>query len=210
RRASRSSAIRLHEACRGASRARAPCGAWPARCSPPRRGAWHEARRRTTMNSTVSPHPTTRPEWLARREEEILEPDLPIIDPHHHLLDRSAHGTYLLPELLADLASGHRVVATVYLEWLSMYRADGPVEMRPVGEVEFAKGVAAMSASGTHGAALACAGIVGHGELTLGSRVAEVLEAMIAAGGGRFHGVRLIAASDPDQPRWGSPVVRPQ
>src|SRR6185437_7761775 len=34
--------------------------------------------------------------------------------------------------------------------------------------------------------------------------------AMIAAGGGRFHGVRLIAASDPDQPRWGSPVVRPQ
>ena len=162
------------------------------------------------MKSPISPHPTARREWLAQREEEILEPDLPIIDPHHHLLDQSAHGTYLLPDLLADLASGHHVVATVYLEWLSMYRADGPVEMRPVGEVEFANGVAAMSASGTYGGVRACAGIVGHGELTLGSRVAEVLEAMIVAGGGRFRGVRLIAASDPDQPRWGSPVLRSQ
>ena len=162
------------------------------------------------MKSTVSPHPIVRPDWLAQRAEEILEPDLPIIDPHHHLLDRSAHGTYLLPDLLADLASGHNVVATVYLEWLSMYRADGPVEMRPVGEVEFANGVAAMSASGTYGTARACAGIVGHGELTLGSRVAEVLEAMQVAGGGRFRGVRLIAASDPDQPRWGGPVIRPR
>ena len=162
------------------------------------------------MTSTTGSQPTVRPEWLARREEEILEPGLPIIDPHHHLLDRPGLGTYLLPDLLADLASGHNVVATVYLEWLSMYRADGPVEMRPVGEVEFANGVAAMSASGTYGTARACAGIVGHGELTLGSRVAEVLEAMIVAGGGRFRGVRLIAASDPDQPRWGSPVIRPQ
>ena len=162
------------------------------------------------MKSTTSPPPVVRPEWLATRTEEILEPDLPIIDPHHHLLDRPLHGTYLMPELLADVASGHNVLATVFLEWMSMYRADGPVELRPVGEVEFANGAAAMSASGNYGKALACAGIVGHADLTLGSGVAPVLEAMIAAGGGRFRGVRLITASDPQQPLWGSAVVRPQ
>ena len=162
------------------------------------------------MVSATSPHPTVRPEWLARRKEEILEPELPIIDPHHHLLDRPVHGTYLMPDLLADLASGHKLLATVFVEWMSMYRADGPVELRPVGEVEFANGAAAMSASGNYGKALACAGIVGHADLTLGSAVAPVLEAMIAAGGGRFRGVRLITASDPQQPLWGSAVVRPQ
>lgn len=162
------------------------------------------------MKSTTSSYPTFRPEWLARRQEEILEPDLPIIDPHHHLLDRPEHGTYLMPELLADLASGHNVLATVFLEWMSMYRADGPVEMRPVGEVEFANGAAAMSASNNYGKARACAGIVGHAELTLGSGVAKVLEAMIVAGGGRFRGVRFISASDPQQPLWGGVVTRPQ
>ena len=162
------------------------------------------------MTGTIGLHLPIRPEWLARRAEEILEPDLPIIDPHHHLLDRPEHGTYLLPELLADLASGHNLVATVYVEWLSMYRADGPVEMRPVGEVEFANGAAAMCASGGYGKTRACAGIVGHAELPLGSGVAKVLEAMIAAGGGRFRGVRFIACSDPDQAEWGARLMRPR
>ena len=161
------------------------------------------------VNTTGSPF-TVRPDWLARREEDILEPDLPIIDPHHHLIDRPGHGTYLLADLLADLASGHNVVATVYLEWLSMYRADGPLAMRPVGEVEFANGVAAMCASGAYGKIRACAGIVGHAELTLGSGLAKVLEAMMAAAGGRFRGVRFIACTDPDQAQWGVNLMRPQ
>ena len=161
------------------------------------------------VNTSGSPF-TVRPEWLARREEDILEPDLPIIDPHHHLIDRPGHGTYLLPDLLADLASGHNVVATVYLEWLSMYRADGPLAMRPVGEVEFANGVAAMCASGAYGNTRACAGIVGHAELTLGSGLAKVLEAMLAAAGGRFRGVRFIACADPDQAEWGANLMRSQ
>jgi len=77
--------------------------------------------------------------WLAKQEkEQILEPDLPIIDTHHHLWDRGGW-TYLLPELLADLDTGHNIVGTVFEECRSMYRADGPVEMRPVGEIEFAK-----------------------------------------------------------------------
>src|SRR6266581_5911492 len=111
-----------------------------------------------------SPHLPVRPDWLARRQEEILEPDLPIVDPHHHLVERANTGRYLLPELLADTGSGHNITATVYLEWLSMYRADGPVPLRPVGEVKFANGVAAIAASQVYGKTRVCAGIVGHAD----------------------------------------------
>src|SRR5438874_2939098 len=139
-----------------------------------------------------SAHLRVRPEWLARRQEEILDPDLPIVDPHHHLVDRENTGRYLLPDLLADTGTGHNITATVYLEWLSMYRAGGPAEMRPVGEVEFANGAAAMAASGTYGKTKVCAGIVAYGDLMLGDRIEPVLEAMIAAGGGRFRGIRYV------------------
>src|SRR5215217_5628473 len=112
----------------------------------------------TPSPNAISAHIAIRPDWLGKRREAALEPDLPIVDPHHHLIDRPESGTYLLPDLLKDIAEGgHNVVATVYLEWLSMYRADGPVEMRPVGEIEFANGVAAMSASGGYGKPRACA-----------------------------------------------------
>src|SRR5438876_12187499 len=83
-------------------------------------------------------HLRVRSDWLARRQEEILEPELPIVDPHHHLVDRENTGRYLLPDLLADTGTGHNITATVYLEWLSMYRAGGPAELRRVGEVEVA------------------------------------------------------------------------
>src|SRR6202051_2746161 len=80
--------------------------------------------------------------WLARAAAEpVLEPDLPIIDTHHHLWVRPDH-RYLLDELVADLRTGHNVVATVFVECHSMYRAQGPVEMRPVGETEFVAGIA--------------------------------------------------------------------
>jgi L-fuconolactonase len=157
-------------------------------------------------------HFTPRNDWLARHQEAILEPELPIVDPHHHLVERPETGRYLLPELLTDTNSGHNIVATVYLEWLSMYRATGPAEMKPVGEVEFANGVAAMAASGTYGKTQVCAGIVGLADLSLGGAVEQVLEAEIEAGGckgGRFKGIRYISATDPDQAAWGSPVTRP-
>ena len=154
-------------------------------------------------------HLPVRPEWLALRREEILDPDLPIVDPHHHLVDRTKTGRYLLPDLLGDTGSGHNITATVYLEWLSMYRASGPEEMRPVGEVEFAGGVAAMAASGTYGPTQVCAGIVAHADLALGASVTPVLEAMITAGGGRFRGIRYITASHPDEAARGSSINRP-
>ncbi|MFI5003062.1 MAG: amidohydrolase family protein [Reyranellales bacterium] len=164
----------------------------------------------TTPATAISAHLAVRQDWLDRRREAALEPELPIVDPHHHLIDRPESGRYLLPDLLDDIRSGHNVVATVYLEWLSMYRADGPAEMRPVGEIEFANGVAAMCASGGYGRPRVCAGIVGHADLALGARVAKVLEAMIAAGGSRFRGIRFISASDPDQAQWGAALGRPQ
>jgi L-fuconolactonase len=161
-------------------------------------------------SAAPSPHLPVRPDWLDRRREEIIEPDLPIVDPHHHLVERPETGRYLLPELLADASDGHNITATVYLEWLSMYRVQGPVELRPVGEVEFANGVAAMAASGTYGRTQICAGIVGYADLTLGAPVEKVLQAMIQAGGSRFRGIRFITASHPEQAAWGSAVIRPE
>ncbi len=163
-----------------------------------------------TNAAPPSLHLPVRPEWLDRRREEIIEPELTIVDPHHHLVDRPETGRYLLPELLADLGTGHNITATVYIEWLSMHRATAPAELRPVGEIEFANGVAAMAASGTYGKTQVCAGIVGYADLTLGAAIEKVLEAMIMAGGGRFRGIRFITASHPDQAAWGSMVTRPE
>src|SRR4029453_17138891 len=132
-----------------------------------------------------------RDQWLAQVTEEILDPTLPICDPHHHLWDYPGR-RYLLDELLADTGSGHRVVATVFVECTSMYRADGPEAMRPVGETEFVNGVAAMSASGRHGPPRAAAGIVSFADLTLGDRVGAVLDAHLAASP-RFRGIRHAA-----------------
>ena len=133
--------------------------------------------------------------WLAKRPREpALEPELPIIDPHHHLWDTPARGHYFLPELLADLGTpgsgGHNIVSTVFLECQAMFRASGPDEMKPVGEVDFVNGQAALSASGHFGKARACEAIIGWADLTLGARVRPVLEALIAAGNGRFRGTR--------------------
>src|SRR4051812_49584443 len=93
---------------------------------------------------------SARNDGLARRKEPILEPDLPIIDPHHHLWDRESW-RYLLDDLLADTNSGHNILATVFVQARAMLRQDGPVEMQPVGETEFVNGVAAMTASGIYG-----------------------------------------------------------
>jgi predicted TIM-barrel fold metal-dependent hydrolase len=136
-----------------------------------------------------------REDWLALYKEEVIDPARPIVDPHHHLWDRGGQ-RYLIEEMVADIGSGHNIVATVYVEARSMYRAGGPEALRPVGEVEFVNGVAAMSASGGYGAAAICAGIVGHANLLLGDGARAVLEAEIAAGQGRFRGIRHSSAWD--------------
>jgi predicted TIM-barrel fold metal-dependent hydrolase len=149
-----------------------------------------------------------RNDWLARHTEPILEPDLPIIDPHHHLWDRQGW-RYMLDDLLADTASGHNILATVFVQARAMYRADGPEELKPIGETEFVNGAAAASASGAYGKIRACAGIVGHANMMLGSRVEPVLAAHERAGGGRFRGIRHIVAwdTDPEVINPGNPAV---
>jgi predicted TIM-barrel fold metal-dependent hydrolase len=137
--------------------------------------------------------------WLSKRPlEPALEPELPIIDPHHHFWDTPRRGSYFLPDLLADIGGGHNIIATVFLECQAMYRSHGPVEMAPVGEVEFVNGIAAMSASGNYGPCRVADGIIGYADLRLGARVRDVLEAEIAAGGGRFRGIRQGVAWDGD------------
>src|SRR5205807_4700028 len=95
----------------------------------------------TATSATTPYYLPVRPDWLDRRKEPILEPNLPIVDPHHHLWDRPGW-RYLLDELLADTSSGHNILATVFVQARAMPRAAGPVEMRPVGETEFVNGVA--------------------------------------------------------------------
>ncbi len=156
--------------------------------------------------------------------EAILDPELPIVDPHHHLWDQKTYAPpsadehpfvtaiagarrYLLDELIADTGSGHNVVATVFVECGAFYRAAGPPELRPVGETEFVNGVAAMSASGTYGGMRACAGIVSKADLLQGDGVKRVLEAHVRAGGDRFRGIRNSASFDADAAVLG-PVNR--
>src|SRR5690606_10781271 len=105
-------------------------------------------------------HPV-REDWLARRREDIVEPDLPIVDTHHHL--REGNGQrYLFDAVLDDVGSGHNVVATVFMQsgtkHRGMYRADGDPALAPVGETEYVNGVAARSASGAYGPCRLCAG----------------------------------------------------
>jgi predicted TIM-barrel fold metal-dependent hydrolase len=169
----------------------------------------NEAQTETAFGRIFPP----RDAWLAKAPPEpIIDPDLPIIDTHHHFWHRSGGSRgkswgetwevpslrYFLAEYLADCATGHNVVGSVFMQCHAMYRADGPLPMRPVGETELVAGIAAMSGSGGYGKTKVAAGIVGYADLTAGDWVTPVLEAHIRAGGGRFRGVRHAAAYDAD------------
>ena len=153
----------------------------------------------STTQAAPSPYLAVREDWLDLHHEPILEPALPIIDPHHHLWDRP-DWRYMPRDLLADLRSGHNIVSTVYIDCMSRYRVDGPEEFRPVGETEF---VVAETAKLKKDGFAPCAGIVGWADLLLGDQVQPVLEQQIEAGQGRFRGVRTRAA-------WHEhPMLRP-
>jgi L-fuconolactonase len=140
-------------------------------------------------------------DWLALTQEPTLEPEIPICDPHHHFWDfrseRIPYQRYLLHELAADMNCGHNVHSTVFIEVRAMYRPDGPVELRPVGEVEFVQGLAAAAATGLYGPCRAASAIIGHADLKLGDRVEPVLQALQAASPNRFRGIRHTVTWDP-------------
>lgn len=129
------------------------------------------------------------------RDEPILEPNLPIIDAHQHLFDRPGL-RYMVEDYLKDARAGHRVIASVYVETLAFARTDGPEVLRPLGEIEFANGIGAMCESGRYGCRVGAA-IVGHADMRLGDRVAELLDQAIARAPERFRGVRQVAIADP-------------
>ena len=170
-------------------------------------------RPRVTEHAQVSTESAIERQAAAARRrsltrEEVLDPDLPIIDPHHHLWDRAGN-RYLLDEHLADVRSGHNIKATVFVECGAFYRAAGPAHKAPLGEVEFANGVGAMAASGSYGTTLVCAGIVGTADLSVGAEAAELLDAQRAAAGERFRGIRMITKWDPDEALNNSRYIVP-
>ncbi len=136
--------------------------------------------------------------------EDVLEPDLPICDPHHHLFDypESIFGLparYLLPEFLEEIRQGgHNVRSTFYVEATAFYRAAGPEVMQTLGETEFATGVAAMAESGRYGDIRVCEAIIGRVPLIHGDAAGAPLDAHIAAAGGRLVGIRDAGPWDDD------------
>jgi L-fuconolactonase len=159
--------------------------------------------------------------------ETILDPDLPIIDPHHHLWDLrpmvpmfpqphhpfiaaiAPNAYYTFDQLHAHMTSGHNIVATVFMECGAFYNGAYGDALKVVGEVEFVNGVAAQSASGLYGPARYCAGIVGHADLMRGNGAGEVLDALQAASP-RFRGIRHAAAWDKDASVLGAPFHHPE
>jgi L-fuconolactonase len=135
--------------------------------------------------------------WLAQAHEAAIDPERPIIDPHHHLwTDAEGRTPYLLADLWSDTGAGHRIEKTVFIECRASYRDDGPEHLRPVGETEFVTRIARASRDGGGGAVIAA--IVGHADLRQGAaRLREVLQAHEAAAGGLFRGIRHAGACDP-------------
>jgi L-fuconolactonase len=135
-----------------------------------------------------------RPEWLHLRDEAVLEPSLPIIDTHHHFSEFPG-AEYLLADLQADLASGHNIVSTVFVEGRTRYRSDGDAALRPVGETAFVRTLSRQARSGPTRIAV---GMVANAQLDLGDAVSNVIEAHIEAAEGALRGIRQIAPWDPD------------
>lgn len=143
-----------------------------------------------SRDTSPPPHIPVRPDWLALQAEEALDPLLPIIDPHHHLW-QFPDKSYRSADLLDDLASGHNVRATVFIECETCYRTSGPPEMGSLGEVEFV--LKEIDAAGKTGSPIrVAAAMAGHANLLLGGRVTPVLEGLISSSGSRVRSIRNI------------------
>jgi L-fuconolactonase len=153
------------------------------------------ANEETHSVSTTSNYLPVRADWLASGTEAALEPDMPIIDAHHHFYERPGW-TYLLDEYLQDARSGHNITASVYMQALTPYRPSGPEPLRPAGEIEYVTGVTAPLHMGKPQVAK---GMAGYADLRRGAAVRDVLEAELHAGDGRFRGVRHLVTWDADR-----------
>lgn len=161
--------------------------------------------------SDGAPHPyfPIRPDWLAATTEAALEPDLPIVDAHHHLWTRADHA-YLARDFHADVETGgHRVVASVFVECRTNYRGTGEEALQPLGEIEFALREAGSRPLAAGGAVAIAAALVGYADLRLGAAVRAVLEAAQEAGGGRLRAIRNVSVWHPDPAARASALSPP-
>ncbi|WP_233853023.1 amidohydrolase family protein [Paraburkholderia sp. HD33-4] len=146
---------------------------------------------------------------LEGRDEPIIEPGLKIIDAHHHLW---LHPTlsYMLDDYMSDASAGHNIVASVYVETMAFARPSGPEILRPIGEIEFANGAAAMALSGKLGTCRACEAIVGYADLTNGEAIGEFLDLALQVAPTRFRGIRQVTIEDSSEAPYRYILNRPQ
>jgi L-fuconolactonase len=131
----------------------------------------------------------------------VPEPELPIIDPHHHLYPSNhwADGSpYLLREFAADVGVSHRIVSTIYVECGNLQRLTGPAHLRPVGEAAFAAVMGRLADTGKFGPTRICEAFIGHADLLSGALLEETLAALLEASEGRLRGIRSSTTWDPD------------
>ena len=137
-------------------------------------------------------------EWIAQIKEEIINPELPIIDPHHHLWngDNQLAGSfpYLIENLNEDTFSGHNIVGTIFMECAQGYYLDGEEKYKPVGETEFV--INLIKDSEKLSKSTNIMGIIGFADLMLGHEVKDVLNTHLSKGEGLFRGIRHAAGWD--------------
>lgn len=150
----------------------------------------------------------THKDWLSQVQEVVIEPDRPIVDPHHHLWRDKKIDAYELDDLWADTASGHNIIGTVFVECSADYRKAGPMALKPVGETEYVSAIARESQQASITGRPPIMGLVSHADLCLGTAVTNVFEAHAAASDGLVRGIRHSAAFHPDPPMVDRHSVR--
>ncbi len=125
--------------------------------------------------------------WLSLHKEETIDPERPIIDPHHHFWPGDMH--YLLEDLWQDTESGHNVKKTVFIECSQEYLKVGDKDFAPVGETIFVKNICDLAKKEKHRTQIE--GIVGHVNLMIGAeKTVSVLKSHLEVGGALFKGIR--------------------
>lgn len=150
----------------------------------------------------ASPHQLVREDWLALGHEDVLAPEQPILDAHHHLWDRP-EGRYAAGEFQRDVAQGHDIRASIFVQCRTGYRENGPVGFQPVGEVETILKWCQEYPSHP-------VGIIAFADLQLGDAVCPVLDALAAAGKGKVCGIRNTTAYHPHPMIRSNPRPTPE
>jgi L-fuconolactonase len=139
-------------------------------------------------------HPTPDPAWLLQVEEDVIDADRLIIDAHHHLWDQH-DSRYLLDDVAADVADGHRIFATICVEAHHGNQTAAVDYLAPVAETEKIAAIAAAAQERGLWTDIS-AGIIAYADLTLGERLDAVLDAHEVAADKRLKGIRHSVSRD--------------